>query len=363
MNQNISRIIKIVLFIFVIVVTDRLFGLILRRLYFNQTGGQDYSLSYVLSKCDADIVIFGNSRAQHHYDSRIISAGMKMSCYNAGLDGGHSILLPYAEIKVLTERYSPKIIVMEFFPTGIVHFDGDYDRLSVLLPYYQDYPAIHSFLQLRGPYEKIKLMSSIYPFNSDIINIIGFNTNTRIARRHDYEGYIPLNEVLNPEILKIKPEYVSRSIMRTQSSLDTNMVNALENIISICKEKNIALYIINSPVYHMVNEIQTPASGVAKISLDIIHRNHVNFLDFSNDPAFVGHPELFADKGHLNYKGAKVFSNMVINSLSKTIENNAEKEKLTMQETGSRLLSNSFHEKCGAKPDLSFCNCDSFMDF
>ena len=105
--------------------------------------------------------------------------------------------------------------------------------------------------------------------------------------------------------------------MRTESSLDTNMVNALENIISICKEKNIALYIINSPVYHMVNEIQTPAYAVAKISLDIIHRNHVNFLDFSDDPAFVGHPELFADQGHLNDKGAKVFSNMVINSLSK----------------------------------------------
>ncbi len=343
MNQNISRIIKIVLFILVIVITDRLFGLVLRRLYFNQTGGQDYSLSYLLSKCNSDIVVFGNSRAQHHYDSRIISAGMNMSCYNAGLDGGHSIILPDAEIKVLTERYTPKIIVLEFSPTGIVHFDGDYDRLSILLPYYQDYPVIRSFLQLRGPFEKMKLMSAIYPFNSDIINIVGFNTNTRAAHRHDIEGYVPLNEVLNPEILKYKPEYVSQAVMRTQSSLDTNMVNALENIISICKEKNIALYIINSPVYHMVNEIQTPEYAVAKISLDIIHHNHVNFLDFSDDPAFVGHPELFADQGHLNDKGARIFSNMVINSLSKTIEINAEKEKLTVRETGSRLLSNSFH--------------------
>jgi hypothetical protein len=322
MNQNILRIIKIVLFIFVIVITDRLFGLVLRRLYFNQTAGQDFSINYALSKCKADVLIFGNSRAQHHYDSRIISEGLKMSCYNAGLDGGHSILLPDAEIKAITERYSPKIIILEFSPTGIVHFDGDYDRLSVLLPYYQDYPEIRSFLQLRGPFEKIKLMSSIYPFNSDIINIIGFNTNTRAARRQDFEGYVPLNEVLNPEILKFKPEYVSQSTMRTESSLDTNMVNALENIISICKEKKIALYIIDSPVYHMVNEIQTPAYAVTKISLDIIHRNHVDFLDFSDNPAFVGHPELFADEGHLNDKGAKIFSNMIINTLSTTIGNN-----------------------------------------
>ena len=322
MNQNISRIIKIVLFIFVIVITDRLFGLVLRRLYFNQTAGQDFSINYALSKCKADVVIFGNSRAQHHYDSRIISERLKMSCYNAGLEGGHSILLPDAEIKAITKRYSPKIIILEFSPTGIVHFDGDYDRLSVLLPYYQDYPEIRSFLQLRGPFEKLKLMSSIYPFNSDIINIIGFNTNTRAARRQDFEGYVPLNEVLNPEMLKFKPEYVSQSTMRTQSSLDTNMVNALKNIISICKEKKIALYIIDSPVYHMVNEIQTPVYAVTKISLDIIHRNHVDFLDFSDNPAFVGHPELFADKGHLNDNGARIFSNMVINTLSNTIGNN-----------------------------------------
>ena len=315
MNQSISRLIKIVLFIFVIVATDKALGLVLRKLYFNQMAGQDFSINYTLSKCNADVMIFGNSRAQHHYDSRIISAGLKISCYNAGLEGGHSILLPDAEIKVITERYSPRIIILEFSPTGIVHFDGDYDRLSVLLPYYKDYPAIRSFLQLRGPYEKIKLMSSIYPFNSDIINIIGFNTKTQAARRQDFEGYIPLNEVLNPEIIKIKPQYVSQSIMRTKSILDTNMVNALENIISICKEKKIALYIINSPVYHTVNEIQTPAYAVAKISLDIIHRNHVDFLDFSDSPAFVGHPELFADEGHLNEKGAKIFSNMVINSL------------------------------------------------
>lgn len=116
MNQNFSRIIKIVSFFIIIVVADKASGLVLRKLYFNQSAGQDFSLNYALSKCNADVVIFGNSRAQHHYDSRIISAGLKMSCYNAGLDGGHSIILPDAEIKVLTERYTPKIIILEFSP-------------------------------------------------------------------------------------------------------------------------------------------------------------------------------------------------------------------------------------------------------
>ena len=146
-----------VVFILLMLIADEVMGLILRKLYFNQIRGQGNSLNYVFSECKDDILIIGNSRAQHHYDPQIGTA-LKMSCYNAGQDGGHSILLSYAQIRILTERYSPKIIILEFNPTGIVHFDG-FDRLSKL-------PALlsgitirnmRSFVQLRGPFEKCKL--------------------------------------------------------------------------------------------------------------------------------------------------------------------------------------------------------------
>jgi hypothetical protein len=320
MNQNISRTLKIVLFILIITITDKVFGLILRKLYFSQTAGQNYSLSYVLSQCNSDIIIFGNSRAQHHYDSRIISAALKMSCYNAGQDGGHSIILPYAEIKSITKRYSPKIIILEFSPTGIVHYEGDYDRLSILLPYYQKYPEMRPLILLRGPYERIKLLSSIYPFNSDIVNIIGFNTKNSEAQKRDFDGYVPLHEVLNANILKPRSEIANQAMIRTKSVVDPNMVNALENIIRICRRENITLFIINSPVFHEADEPISPAFPIEKISLDIIHRNQVNYFDFSDNPAFVGHPEWFADKEHLNEEGSRVFSNMLTEILSKTIE-------------------------------------------
>jgi hypothetical protein len=310
------------LFILIITITDKVFGLILRKLYFSQTAGQNYSLSYVLSQCKADIIVFGNSRAQHHYDSRIISAALNMSCYNAGQDGGHSIILPYAEIKSITKRYSPKIIILEFSPTAIVHYEGDYDRLSILLPYYQKYPEMRPLILLRGPYEKIKLLSSIYPFNSDIVNIIGFNTKTRESQKKDFDGYVPLTEVLNTNLINAKPEILNQLIIGTKSVVDTNMVSALENIIQICKGKNITLFIINSPIFHEANEQISPAFPVEKISLDIIHRNQVNYFDLSDNPAFSGHPEWFADKAHLNEQGASVFSNRVTDILSKTSGHN-----------------------------------------
>lgn len=309
MNQYISRVIKIVVFILLVTITDQVIGLILRKLYFYQKIGHSHALTYAFRYCEADFLIFGASQAQHNYIPSIISNSLKMSCYNAGQDGGHSILMQYAQIKVITERYSPKLIILEFHPNNIVHYAGDYDRLSILLPYYKEYPDIRPVILLRSPYERVKLMSAIYPFNSNIIDFLSFILNPNSTWKQDFEGYVPTKGVMNTDMLKPEPE------IEKQSVVDTNMLNALENIIRLCKEKNISLFIISSPIFHAVNEKQSPSSPAAKLSLEIIHRNHVNYLDFSFDSTFTGHLEWFKDKKHLNDDGAKVFTNKLMCTL------------------------------------------------
>lgn len=101
------------------------------------------------------------------------------------------------------------------------------------------------------------------------------------------------------------------------------MVNALKNIIRICKEKNISLYIITSPNFHTVNEKQSILSPASEAALEIIRRNHVNYLDFSFSPIFAGHPEWFADGVHLNEEGSRIFTNMVSDSIKKSFMINA----------------------------------------
>jgi lysophospholipase L1-like esterase len=172
---------------------------------------------------------------------------------------------------------------------------------------------------LRGPFEKIKLLSAIYPYNSNILNIIGFNTKAAVLR-NSFDGFVPLNEIMNENMLKEDPPVINQIIPGKNSAVDPNMISSLENIIHICKDKNINLFIVNSPVFHKINEINDQFPEITKISMNIIHYNNVNFWDFSDDPAFAGHIELFADKAHLNATGAKIFSNMVVARLSKTFE-------------------------------------------
>lgn len=62
-----------------------------------------------------------------------------------------------------------------------------------------------------------------------------------------------------------------------------------------------------------------PISSEAKLALDIINLTKTNFIDLSNDSAFVGHPEWFADWVHLNETGSKIFTHKLIEKLKNKI--------------------------------------------
>jgi hypothetical protein len=313
--MNTSRISKIITFLFIIIILDQTSGIVLRKLYFNQKAGPKHGLNYFFSECRDSIIILGNSRAQHNYNTRIISELIKTDSYNAGQDGGHSILLPYAQIEVLLRRFSPKLILLEIDSDGLEYRPQDYEKLSILLPYYKVYPELHSLILSRSPFERIKLLSGIYPYNSDIMNLIRYNTNTHSVNMNDIRGFIPITgRVLNRSMIKVTSE--SGTI---QSVLDTNKIAALKSIIKLCREKNVKIILVSSPEFHFVEEKPKGQSFSALQFLEIIRSEKVHFIDLLNDPLFRGRMELFADIRHLNETGAAMFSQIIAGHIKKEL--------------------------------------------
>jgi hypothetical protein len=305
--MNSYRFVKIIVFLLIIIILDQATGMVLSRLYFNQKAGPKHGLNYFFSECKDSVIILGNSRAQHNYDTPVISDLIKMKCYNAGQDGGHSILLPYAQVEVLLRRFIPKMILVEIDPNELEYRSQDYEKLSILLPYYHVYPELRKIILMRGPFEQIKLLSGIYPNNSDIIDLIRYNTNTYSVNMKDIQGYIPITgRVLNNSMLKVPLE--SKIV---QSQIDTNKISALKNIIKVCREKKVRIIFVKSPEYHYVNEKPVAQSFSEVQFLKIIQSENVRFIDLSNESTFTGNMELFADTRHLNQKGAAVFSRIV----------------------------------------------------
>lgn len=295
---------KGILFLLLVVVMDFTIGNVLSYFYFKQESGLQYRTTFSIEKTTADELVFGSSRANHHYKPEILEKGMNYSYYNVGRDGG-SILYHYAVLEAVLKRYTPKIIILDVNEGEFKQTKASYDRLSSLLPYYREHPEMRSIIALKSKYEKYKLYSSIYPYNSVISTIIMGNTEVNKKRKGDYLGYIPLYKSWNEEIKENKT-----GVYET----DSVKIKFFESFISECKKKNIQLYVVFSPFY--VKYLHEDYS--VKLAKEIANKYNVPFFDYSNAVTFINNKKLFADFGHLNDRGAIVFTEDLVKKIKET---------------------------------------------
>jgi hypothetical protein len=293
-------------FIFILWVLDFFIGTLLKNYYEKQKSGLLYRTTYSLDSTKADILIFGASRANHHYVPSIFKKKLNMSCYNTGRDG-QIIFYNDAVLRSVLKRYTPKIVILDFERREFSNDDDNsYDRLSALLPYYNSHPEIRPILKLKGPYEKIKRFSKIYTYNSLIFTILVGASNYNKTREYikDYNGYVPL-----PEIWHHSP-YIDST--RNNYRLDTNKINIYKSFVKECANSGVKLYIFLSPVcvkYYYNDKSVMIAKRIAE-------KYNTPVYDYTNNPFFLNRDTLFADGGHLNQQGAKIFTKKVVNQIS-----------------------------------------------
>ena len=294
---------KAILFLILLIILDFTIGNTLRYLYFKQDSGLLYRTTYSLDSTKAEFLIFGSSTANHHYDPSLFSKRLHTSVYNTGRDG-NTIFYNYAVFQSVLKRYIPKIAILDFNVGEFKVFPENYDRLSSLLPYYKTHPELHSIIRLKGPYEKYKLLSKIYPYNSLLFTILIGNTDFNKTRDNinDDNGFVPLYHIWHKNIS-------NDSSIRYQ--LDSNKINLLKSLIGESKSNGIRLYISISPRFIKYVGEDLSVEIVRKIA----NESNIPFFNFSKDTLFWNHNEYFADKFHLNNTGATIFSNMVIDRI------------------------------------------------
>jgi hypothetical protein len=298
---------KFIVFFIIIAFFDFFIGKTLRYYYFKQRSGLEYRTTYSIEKTTAEILVFGSSKANHHYRPDIFEKELKLSFYNVGRDGNF-IFYHYAVLQGILKRYSPKVIILDFTRSEFLKEQSNYDRIAALLPYYKTHPEMRKIIELKDPYEKLKLLSSIYPFNSLFLTIAVGNAEFNKKRMSDNKGYVPLmNEWDKPIAVESPNDNVK---------IDTTTINIYKSFIQNCQSSNINLYIVCSPYF--IKFIKKDAS--LEIARQIAKSYNVPFLDYSCAPMFITDSRLFDDPSHLNDKGAKIFSSILADTLCKLIK-------------------------------------------
>jgi hypothetical protein len=300
-NKYLKFLRRFVSIILIVTLSDFIIGNLLRHYYFKQIAGEGYRTTYAMDSTTADILVFGSSRANHHYVPKIFEDGLKMTFYNTGRDGNF-LLYNYAVFKAIMKRYKPKIVIFDLNPDELYYDEASNDRLSSLLPYYRNHPEIRDIVNLKSPYEKIKLISSIYPFNSNLLTIGIGNMKLNKQRKSDRKGYIPLKNIMIDNTLY--------SISGLQGVPDKNKMNALHYIMNYCIDQNIRLFVIQSPIFACIKPLK-----INDIVEQMAKRNKTEFWSFSNDSNFLRSPGYFQDQNHLNEIGANCFSQIVVNRI------------------------------------------------
>ncbi len=301
-NPIIRFFVKFLILLITVFILDQLIGAIINHFYFRQVAGASYRTTYSMDSTTADILVFGSSRANHHYVPSVFEDKLKMTFYNTGKDGNR-LLYSYAILNAILNRYTPKIIILDIGFDELYFDSKEYDNLSSLLPYYKDHQEIRKIIELRSPYERIKLLSAIYPYNSNLLSIGIGNLELNKTRKEDRNGYVPL--------LGTQKDTLKNELFVKEVPIDSLKVKILDSFAKKCLEKKIRLIFVQSPIY-----IKIRTSTSTNICKKIANKHNALFFDYSNDSMIMKKPYFFYDKSHLNDKGAYCFSEKILKVLN-----------------------------------------------
>ncbi len=297
-----SFILKLSAFALLVFCLDFATGTFLKKIYFKQKSGFDWQTNYAINETKADLLIFGSSRAANIFDPEILGSALNMSCYNAGR-AGFSILYHYPVLQVITKRHTPKLVILSIDAGGFSINTDAYDRLSSLLPYYETHNEIKSAVDLKSRYEKFKVFSKTYPYNSMLLPILSGLRKKGNAKFATQNGFIPLHTLLTDSTV-----YIDYS---KELQLDSVKVNIYKSFLQYCIINKIPLFITCPPYKLNSTGVDRSITKAKEIAVDY----KIPFLDFSRDTIFTNHINLFADVKHLNDIGVPLLNKQIIDSI------------------------------------------------
>lgn len=298
--------VRLLLFLAAIVLLDQLFGFAMASILKNTEKGDWGRNNYIFNDVKSDVVILGSSRAIHHYDPRIISDSLGMSCYNCGEDG-MGILLMYPRFQAMLNRYTPRLVIYEFLPSFDLEKETDNLKYLKFLRPYTSNPAVDTISHSISTTEPIKLLSGCYRYNSVFVDIFAQSVSKSSETAKDY-SYAPENKQMAEET-SILCQDANEVGHNKKITIDSLKFHYLEALITQCNKDGVKLVFTASPMYG------APSDKDYKVLKDLCVKYDVPFINHYADARLCNNSDFFADVAHLNQGGAEKFTSMIASEI------------------------------------------------
>lgn len=294
-------ILHIIIFFAAVALIDTAFGMVCQYLVSHAKGGDSYNHYYIAKECDKDILIFGSSRAMHHYVPKVLEDSLGMSAYNCGVEANGIVLL-YSRLLMMTNRYTPKVIIYDIHYGVDVAPDDNLLYLGWQKRFY-DEPGVKEVFELVNPSEKFKMYSQLYRYNGSFVALMMDNIHpiSEVA----YGGYRAVQEQMTYEPIITCP---------TQSTeWDPVKKECMLRFVNLCRERDIKLILAFSPRY---GGIPPECDSLIR---EFARENGLLLMHHYADSRFCHNKSYFSDAIHLNNTGANAYTATFASELKKEI--------------------------------------------
>ncbi len=278
---------KVLLVLLSLCIVDFVLGYVFDNLQASAKYGTTKRNNYIITETNEDILIFGSSRAARHYDPNTIEEILGLKCYNCGMDGC-GIILAYANLRAILQRYTPQIVIYELTPNFDFVEGNNVKYIKSLRPYY-DNPVISAIINDVDESEKYKCLSRMYRYNMMSTTLI-------------HDNYFPSTEYpkgFEPVRKKLSKEPAINLDYTVKKPSDPLKLRYLDSLIVLCKNKNINLVFTISPTYRKSDRRDALEPG-----FNLAKANDITVINNSNLGDICEHLPYFSDAIHLNYEGA-----------------------------------------------------------
>jgi len=272
------------------------------------TGQAIGKLNQFLSVKDSvDIIVFGNSRANHHIDIDLLGK----SGYNIGMDGsgiGNSSTL----INSLSKN-KEQLVIVHIDTKNF--FDQDYKGSDIggLKTKFKRNTIITKALRESN---QISYLQNIYHsinYNGKAIGII--KNFFRPSYNHkNYNGYDPLivpeNKKAMRDIVLTQGEDENCESLKTLNPLALGYLNSIKKYSEDSKK---AFLFITSPILNDLCDKDNAILGKTIRNLGFTYLDSSNMFKNKNDN------DLWKDRTHMSDKGAKTYTSMLLNTFKKEL--------------------------------------------
>lgn len=255
-----------------------------------------------------DVLILGNSRAQGHIHPAILDSICECNSYNLGIEAYHMNMHVLKYKYYLKYSAKPKLIVYQVdLATIHNHPIKRGSNSEQFLPLFYDLFWRDKMENLG--YNKWDLYCPLYRY-------FGYHTAIRygivagvgiqhITANPNYKGFKGWDELM---AASITPDEIAKINQSNQFTKNRNDLEYFEVFIQECKDNDVAICLVYSPMYTAVQESLTDRDTFAYYINEVARKYNVPYIDYTKDIELCSNPMYFSSPGHLNLLGAEVFT-------------------------------------------------------